>query len=259
MSISIDTAPPRWSSAHAKCEVKFKLDGLAYSSVSASSPDGYAVLNHASDTRFNGLAGSYVYVYSASGQYKGRFMIFAANSTTLTIETDYIATDTGSVALVEEPVITLFGGYTSTEDGYDFIPEETLSNIKLRLDTDGYFTLRVDGYLKTLFKKVYPPVQGFDYNLSAPWRMEIESTPIGSTYYVVNGALVPENNRNPFDSSYGLEEYYGSEGWLLIPNHQDYISFSGSGCVTIFSRIIDNPNSVAFNVENAIYNTFIYS
>lgn len=162
---SIKQMPPKWVSAHRKCEFKYAILGTLIGSA-YNDGNGYVKINLGS-AFFEPLAvGDRVFI-SGSTYYNGFNVIREVHSTIqYTLETTYILDDNGFIQPVTLPTVSLYKGYTDGElvlplypsgslDMFDIQPRELLAEFQPEIGIEGLITFDISGYLKAALESPY--------------------------------------------------------------------------------------------------------
>lgn len=159
--------PPKWVSAHRKCEFRYRLP---VSTISSGYDDGngYLKLNLSGAFPFALAVGDRVYI-PAGTDYTGFHTIRTVHSSIqYTLETEYVSLISGSTTIYEVvlPTVTLYKGYTDNElilplypsgslDLYDIQPQELLATFQPEAGSDGFIQFDISGYLKAALESPY--------------------------------------------------------------------------------------------------------
>lgn len=234
MSLTLYTEPQDWSSLFSNegIEYVFKFFDVTYTSVVNNG--GYAELRLSSTYNYSSNVDEYVYVDGTvySGMYRIRSV---PSNTRVVIDKVYSATDAGGVGLISAVTsLYLVAGYPSGHDYYTELPERTVCYLQGIADTDGIMRIRVEEYLRSVFK-IKAPTSGFDYSMSVPYKLMQDIVgQHGNDKYALNSACKHSDVLG-----------YTVAGTILAPNA--YVEFGYSP--TIISQIVE--------AAGAVYNTFI--
>jgi hypothetical protein len=163
----LKSMPPKWVSAHRKCEFKYRLP---VSTISSGYDDGngYLKINLSGAFAYALAVGDRVYI-PAGTDYTGFHVIRTVHSTVqYTLETTYTTPISGSATIYEVvlPTVSLYKGYDDNElilplypsgslDIYDIQPRELLAEFQPEAGADGFIQFDISGYLKAALESPY--------------------------------------------------------------------------------------------------------
>lgn len=164
---TMKSRPPKWVSAHRKCEFRYRLPVTTISS-GYDDGNGYLKINLSGAFPFALAVGDRVYI-PAGTDYTGFHTIRTVHSSIqYTLETEYVSLISGSTTIYEVvlPEVTLYKGYTDNElilplypsgslDLYDIQPQELLATFQPEAGSDGFIQFDISGYLKAALESPY--------------------------------------------------------------------------------------------------------
>lgn len=165
LNYTMKSRPPKWVSAHRKCEFRYAITGTIIGSA-YNDGNGYYKINLFS-AFFQTLAvGDRVFISGST--YLNGFQVIREvhSSIQYTLEAEYVLDDNGIIQPVILPTVTLYKGYTDNElilplypsgslDLYDIQPQELLATFQPEAGSDGFIQFDISGYLKAALLNPY--------------------------------------------------------------------------------------------------------
>lgn len=191
--------PPVWNSVHR--EISYRWTYPSFISVSAG-PDADGNLTLV--IGFTGLTvGQRVII--PSGIYEGAYGITASYTSGgihyITLNTPYVSGTAIPFIPLSNVNVELWAGYDSSHEGFTDIPLQKIADVVGVPGVNAWADIKVQGFLKSLFKKIEAPRIGVDWRMSSPFYVVIDGTTY-NTHYCINGTFesTPLNNlNNPYE------------------------------------------------------------
>jgi hypothetical protein len=175
--------PNTWNSVHKPIE--YRVTFTSYFAISITNNGGYARFNVGSSIAALFTVGQRVYV--PSGPYAGNWTV-RDTAGTVTISAPYSSSGTAFITPLVNVSAQLWAGYQSTHEGYSDYPFRQIADIVAVPGLEGYVSIDVSGYLKSIFKKIEAPRIGADFRMSCPFRLVVSGYS-QSTFYALNGTF----------------------------------------------------------------------
>lgn len=197
--MSFSQHPLKWSSVFRPVVYEHIYSTAAFTSV--SDVGGFARFNLSVATSLTGTRR----IYIASGTYAGWHNVSAVTATTITTETAYISTTTGTLTIIEDTQFEIYVGYSGGSLA-SVNPERLIATIQPVPNLQAVLRFDISEYLKSAWANdgyspmVAPPENGEDPNMSTPFRVATlgRSASDGDTYYAAY-ATIPSGTLNNFD------------------------------------------------------------
>ncbi len=191
-------------------------------------------------------------IYIASGTYKGFHEVTATTNSTITTNTTFGATASGTIEVQFDYTMQIVGGYPLLDETIGF---------KVYYDTTGQISFQIQAYLKAIsnFETIQPPTFGtYDPNMFCHYRVElVPGTDLTTFITALYGSVTDANITlvMGWDNSatyYALNgtfkqtalQAYDAEGtWL---DDMEPRLFSNCGCF-LSSQIVDD---VVMNIKS---------
>jgi len=223
--------PNTWNSVHRPIEYRVTFNSIFVLSITDNG--GYARLNVGVSYLTQFSVGQRVYI--PSGTYAGNWTVREVSGT-VTISAPYSSSGTTFVTPLSNVSAQLWAGYPSTHEGYSDYPFRQIADIVAVPGLEGFVSIDVSGYLKSIFKKIEAPRIGADFRMSCPFRLIVSGYP-QDTFYALNGT---------FDQSV-LQNY---ASYYSILNARHPIHFANGTC--IYSMLWPDTNIYGKHVFNII-------
>lgn len=197
--------PPIWNSVHREIKYRYTYPSQTYFS-SGDDGNGKLVLVIGAAVSHEVSVGQRVVI--ESGINAGSHSITSVTTATapsfgsITLDADYIGGGSGYFIPLGNINVELWAGYESGHQGYNDIPLRKIADVVGVPGVSTFADIKVQGFLKSLFKKVESPRIGVDWRMSAPFYLVIGATTY-DTKYCINGTF-DSTALNNLDNDYEI-------------------------------------------------------
>jgi len=197
--------PPIWNSAHREIKYRYTYPSQTYFS-SGDDGNGKLVLVIGAAVSQEVSVGQRVVI--ESGINAGSHSITSVTTATapsfgsITLDADYVGGGSGYFIPLSNVNVELWAGYESGHPGNADIPLSKIADIVGVPALETYADIKVQGFLKSLFKKIESPRIGVDFRMSSPFYLVIDGTTY-STRYCLNGVFESASLNN-FDNDFEI-------------------------------------------------------
>jgi len=198
---SLTVRPTLWNSAHRPILYQVTTD---FNFKAATDNGGNLELIIASSQGIgNFVVGSNVII--PSGTYEGTYKVLSKYGNSIVLNGTYTSGASGTIISTRIPC-KVYAGYDILHPGYVDQPYRKIADfVGIRNATTGYVDIDVSGFIKSMFKTIYGPRLGRDFNMSVPFRVTIGSATafVSPMRYALNGTF-KQALLQPFDDTHKI-------------------------------------------------------
>jgi len=121
-------------------------------------------------------------VYIPLGVHAGNYTVLSIDAQGIDIASPYVGSTYGFIRALSSETVKVYAGYDSNHIAYYVYPYRLIAEFDAIPGLNGEVNVDVSDYLKSIFKKVGPPVHGRDYSLILPFKVEFTDVTSGELY-----------------------------------------------------------------------------